>query len=122
MAAPALTVVVPAHDVAPWLDECLTSIRGQEGVELRIVVVDDHSSDGTSEIVARHVAADERVVLLQAEERGGGAARNLGAATAGTPYLAFVDGDDLVPPDAYRTMVGSLEQSGSDLVVGNFLK
>lgn len=122
MSAGALTVVVPTHDVAPWIDECLTSIRGQQGVELRIVVIDDHSTDGTLAIVERHAADDPRMTVLRAAATGGGPARNEGAARVDTRYLAFADGDDLVPPGAYAAMVSSLESTGSELAVGNFFK
>jgi CDP-glycerol glycerophosphotransferase len=119
---PALTVIVPTHDVEPWIDDCLSSIRTQEGVSLRVVVVDDHSSDGTLEIVRRHAFEDARVTVVQAENRGGGPARNLGVSLVETEFLAFADGDDLVPPGAYAALVGSLAETGSDMAVGNFYK
>jgi hypothetical protein len=119
---PELTVVVPTHDVEPWVDDCLTSIRSQQGIDLRIIVIDDHSTDGTLSVVRRHAAEDSRLTVVESVARGGGTARNLGASLAATDYLAFADGDDLVPPGAYAALAGSLMRSGSDMAVGNFYK
>jgi CDP-glycerol glycerophosphotransferase len=119
---PELTVIVPTHDVEPWLDDCLTSIRTQEGVDLRVIVVDDHSADGTRDIARRHAAADTRVTIIEAKKRGGGSARNLGISHVRSEFLAFADGDDLVPPGAYAALAGSLARTGSQLAVGNFYK
>lgn len=119
---PELTVVVPTHDVEPWVDDCLTSIRSQQGVALRIIVVDDHSTDGTLSVVRRHAAEDSRLTVIEARERGGGPARNLGASLVTTEYMAFADGDDLLPPGAYAALAGSLAKTGSELAIGNFYK
>ncbi len=119
---PLLSVVMPTHDVAPWIRETLDSVLRQDLRDLEVVVVDDHSTDGTAEIVARFAAQDPRVRLIQAERRGGGSARNLGIDRARGAYLAFCDGDDLVPDGAYTALVGSLERSGSDIAFGDYLK
>jgi glycosyltransferase involved in cell wall biosynthesis len=87
-----------------------------------VVVVDDHSADGTLAIARRHAAEDPRVTVVEAQTRGGGSARNAGALLATTEFLAFADGDDLVPPGAYGALTSSLAASGSQLVVGNFYK
>ncbi|RPF20124.1 glycosyltransferase family 2 protein [Myceligenerans xiligouense] len=120
MTAPELSVVVPTHDVAPWIEECLHSILGQEGVRLEIVVVDDGSTDPTRDVVG--AIDDPRIRLVTAERPGGGPARNQGAGLARGEYLAFADGDDVVPPGAYAALLGSLRASGSDMAVGNFVR
>lgn len=100
----------------------MASLRGQQDVQLQIIVVDDHSTDSTVEIVQRHMAEDPRIRLVRPKTRGGGSARNVGASLANTEYLAFADGDDLVPPGAYAALTGSLATSGSDLAIGDFFK
>ncbi|GAA1861795.1 glycosyltransferase family 2 protein [Myceligenerans crystallogenes] len=116
---PELTVVVPVHDVADWIEECLRSILSQ-GVDLEVVVVDDGSADGTPAVVA--AVGDPRVRLVPADRPGGGPARNQGAALARGEYLAFADGDDVVPPGAYAVLLRTLRESGSDMSVGNFVR
>jgi len=119
---PAISVVVPTHDVVEWVDDCLTSMLDDQDVDLEVIVVDDDSSDGTWERVQARAAADPRVRAFRAPGVGGGQARNFGVEQARGEYLAFADGDDLVPRGAYAAMLASARESGSDMVVGDFLK
>lgn len=122
MSDPLLSVVIPVHDAAPWIGELLDSVLDQDVESTEVLVVDDRSSDGTAAIIDTFRARDPRVQYLRSDAPGGAAARNTGAAAARGEYLVFADADDLVPPGAYRAMVGSLEASGSDLVIGDHLK
>jgi hypothetical protein len=120
--APLLSVVIPTHDVEPWIRECMASILRQPVDSMELLVVDDHSTDGTVGIAAALQAGDARVRIITAVDEGGANARNLGAASARGKYLIFADGDDIVPDNAYRHLVESLEESGSDIAMGRFLK
>ncbi|GAA1749333.1 glycosyltransferase family 2 protein [Agromyces humatus] len=117
-----LSVVIPTHNVHPWIRETLGSVLAQDIADMEVIVVDDHSTDDTVEVV-RHIArADDRVHIIEATRRGGGSARNTGVAQARGRYLIFCDGDDIVPDGAYRALVDSLEASGSDIAFGDYLK
>ncbi|MFF2390810.1 glycosyltransferase family 2 protein [Agromyces sp. NPDC058104] len=121
-APPLLSVIVPSHNVWPWISETMQTILGQDLRDLEVIVVDDHSTDGTREILAGFQSRDERVAVIDATEFGGAAARNLGLQHASGRYLAFCDADDLVPRGAYHALVNSLEASGSEIAFGDFLK
>jgi hypothetical protein len=120
--APLVSVVIPAHDVEPWIDETLRSILSQGGDELQVIVVDDHSADGTTERVAEIARADRRILHHLTDTFGAAAARNAGTALATGAYLVFADADDLVPAGAYAALAGSLERTGSDMAIGDHLK
>lgn len=113
-----LSVVVPAHDVEAYLQECLASILDQSYQHLEVVLVDDGSTDATGRIADEVAARDPRVRVLHQDNVGLGATRNIGAHRARGEYLAFADSDDLVPPQAYERLVASLRRSGSDLATG----
>ena len=85
-----VSVIVPAHNAAPYIAEAIDSIQTQEHGNLDIVVVDDGSTDATAEI-----AAVDGVRLLRQPQRGAGAARNAGLALARGEFIAFLDADDL---------------------------
>ncbi|MDQ7992209.1 MAG: glycosyltransferase, partial [Propionicimonas sp.] len=121
-ASPELSVVIPTFNIAGYVDELLRSVRSSQDVALEVVVVDDHSTDGTWEAVQRHAAADPRVRATRSPGSGGGQARNAGAELARGEYLAFADGDDIVPPRAYAAMLAAARADGSDLAVGDFVK
>jgi CDP-glycerol glycerophosphotransferase len=116
---PRITVVVAAYNVEAYLEECLRSIAGQTVRDLEVVVVDDGSTDGSSAIARRFAADDRRFAVVRQDNAGLGAARNAGLAVAGGEFLAFVDGDDKLPPDAYARLLASLERTGSDFATGN---
>ncbi|MFF9686052.1 CDP-glycerol glycerophosphotransferase family protein [Streptomyces sp. NPDC014623] len=118
---PLLSVVVPVHNVEDYLRECLDSLAGQSLRDIEVVLVDDGSTDGSRRIAEDFAARDTRFRCVHQPNAGLSAARNTGVArtTAGVPYLAFADSDDVLVPDAYERMLASLESTGSDLVTGN---
>jgi hypothetical protein len=120
--APDVSVILPAHNVAPWIEECLRSILVEERIDLEVVVIDDHSSDETHERAAGIAATDSRVRVVQADGRGGGQARNQGARLARGTYLMFCDADDLVAPGGILRMFQAARLTRSEMVVANFLK
>ncbi|WP_181019858.1 bifunctional glycosyltransferase/CDP-glycerol:glycerophosphate glycerophosphotransferase [Nonomuraea typhae] len=119
MGTPKISIVVPFHNVEQWLRGCLDTLARQTLTDFEVVMVDDGSTD-LSAVVAKDVAAlDSRFRLIQQENQGLGPARDAGARLARGEYLAFADGADLLPPQAYDLLVGSLESTGSDLVSGD---
>ncbi|MFD8262954.1 CDP-glycerol glycerophosphotransferase family protein [Streptomyces griseoluteus] len=119
--APRLSVIVPIYNVERYLPACLDSLAAQTFQDLEVLMVDDGSPDDSAAIAAEYAARDERFHLIRKENAGLGAARNTGIAhmSADAEYLTFVDSDDVIPPDAYRLMVSSLDESGSDFATGN---
>jgi CDP-glycerol glycerophosphotransferase len=113
-----VSVVVPIHNVASYLEDCLESLAQQSLVRLEIVMVDDGSTDESPTIAERFAVRDPRFVLVQQANAGLGAARNTGIDRATAEYLAFVDGDDVVPRRAYEVMLAALERTGSDFACG----
>lgn len=119
---PLVTVVVPVYQAEPYLDECLTTLRAQTHDRMQVVVVDDGSTDGSRGVYERHAAADGRIEVVRQDNRGLGAARNVGIARARGDYLTFLDADDTLPPNAYERMVAVLEETGSDFATGGVLR
>jgi len=113
-----ISAVVPAYNVEAYLEECLRSLARQTASDLQVVIVDDGSSDRSAEIAERFVQRDSRFELVRQPNAGLGAARNAGIAAAHGEYLAFVDGDDRLPPRAYELLLGTLERTGSDFATG----
>jgi glycosyltransferase involved in cell wall biosynthesis len=127
MTTPELSVVVPTHDVGLWVGELLSSILEDQStpvdpVDLEVIVVDDASTDETFEIAEAYAARDPRLTVVRSPGKGGGQARNHGVSLARGRFLAFADGDDLVPRGAYAAMLRKTRETGSDMVVGRFFK
>ncbi|GGP68390.1 bifunctional glycosyltransferase/CDP-glycerol:glycerophosphate glycerophosphotransferase [Streptomyces melanogenes] len=120
-APPRLSIVVPIHNVAPYLEECLTSLATQTMTALDIVLIDDGSTDDSPRIAKEFTRQDPRFRYVRQPNAGLSAARNTGIAhtTPGTEYLAFADSDDVLAPHAYARLTASLDASGSDFASGN---
>lgn len=116
---PLLSVVVPIYNVEPYITECLKSLAAQTLDDIEVILVNDGSGDGSRRVAADFVARDGRFALIdQRDNLGPGPARNVGIRQARGTYLAFADSDDVVPPEAYERLVGTLAETGSDLACG----
>src|ERR1039457_4348292 len=119
LTVPRISVVVPFYNNGDVLTDCLQSIASQTFGDLEVIMVDDGSTDDGPRIAAAQAEADPRFTLLTVRNGGPGFARNRGAERASGELLAFVDGDDMLPPQAYEVLLHTLEKSGSDFVSGN---
>jgi glycosyltransferase involved in cell wall biosynthesis len=90
--SPLFSVVIPTHNRINLLLRALDSVRAQTFTDFEVIVVDDGSTDGTSERLAR---LGKRIQLITQTNRGPGSARNHGANVAKGKYVAFLDSDDL---------------------------
>lgn len=116
-----VTVVVPVRDEEATIDGCLSTLRAQRQIDLRIVVVDDASTDRTVEIVKRHADQDPRVQLVTSEGPPPGwagkvHAMHLGVAEADGDWLLFVDSDTQADPDLVGRLLAAAERDDVDLV------
>lgn len=115
---PLLSVVLPIHNVEEYLKPSLDSLAAQTHRDLDVVMVDDGSTDGSAEIAARFAAADPRFRLVRQDNGGLGHARNTGARHATGELITFIDSDDIIPHYAFKTMVSTLQATGSDFATG----
>jgi len=119
----AVTIIIPGYEVADYVGEALDSLRTQTREDWAAILVDDSSTDGTAQIFADAAAADARFSLVHHEHRRGlGAARNTGLDLVQTPFVGFLDGDDVFTPTALERLVGVLEETGSDFALGAYVR
>ncbi|HYE37152.1 glycosyltransferase family A protein [Methylocaldum sp.] len=89
---PLVSVVIPAYNAMAFLRQTLDSVLAQTYDNLEVIVVDDGSTDGTSDLLHGY---GERITVLRQANAGQAAARNYGARVARGDMLAFLDSDDL---------------------------
>ncbi len=110
------SVIIPAYNACQKLDRALQSVLSNDSV-LEVIVVDDCSTDQTSDVVAAWAARTPRVRLIRQPANGGaGVARTAGLQASCGRYLYFLDADDLLLPGALDTATQAIAQSGVDVV------
>ncbi|MCZ7420139.1 CDP-glycerol glycerophosphotransferase family protein [Verrucosispora sp. WMMA2121] len=117
---PQVTIIVPVYNVEDYLPETLDSIAAQTVFEqCRVILVDDGSTDG-SDLVAKQFAEEHpNVTAVRQNNSGPGAARNLALDMADTPYVAFVDSDDILPPRAIEVLLKAIVKHKASIAVGD---
>jgi glycosyltransferase involved in cell wall biosynthesis len=118
--APAVSVVIPCHNAAPWLPGTLAAILRQSFRDLEVVVVDDGSTDHPENVVA--AMADPRIRLYSQGASGTPSRpRNVGIRNSHGGLVFFCDADDVMAPDKIHRQVALFEQLPAvGLVFTNF--
>lgn len=117
---PLISVIIPTYNQAKYLEAAIRSVLGQTFQDFEILVVDDGSTDCTSQVV--HGVSDFRIQYIRQENQGLSAARNTGIAASTGRYLAFLDSDDIFLPTKLEHQLRFLESHpGCDLVAGGFI-
>lgn len=108
-----LSIIVPVYNCLGYLKNCIDSILGQTYKNLELIIVDDGSTDGSSELCDRYMEKDQRVVVIHQNNGGVSSARNAGLAVCTGDYAMFVDADDWLQKDACEQCVGQLDEHTS---------
>lgn len=115
-----LAVIMPAYNAGHYIEKAVRSILEQSYRDLRLIVVDDGSTDDTAQILRRMQRQDERLRPISVPNGGPALARNRGldALEPGTEYVMFADADDELLPDAVEYAMAGAE--GADMVFFGF--
>ena len=112
-----LSVVVPFYNVQTYAQDTLRSLRANAREDFEFILVDDHSTDATPEILQRAQSELPGAKLIRHEQNGGLAtARNTGLDAANGEYLTFLDGDDWLAPGYYPRLLSAAERLGCDFL------
>ncbi|MBO0511645.1 glycosyltransferase family 2 protein [Streptomyces beijiangensis] len=113
---PKLSVILPFHNVQTYAPDTLRSLHANARDDIEFILVDDHSTDGTKEILERAEAELPGAVRIRRNENGVSGARNTGIDAARGEYLTFLDGDDWVAPGYFGQLLQCIENLGCDFV------
>lgn len=94
-----ISVILPIYNVELYLEECIESVIRQSYKNLEIILVDDGSTDQSSNICDEYAKIDNRIKVIHKENGGLSDARNAGIFASSGSYIALVDSDDLVAQD-----------------------
>ncbi|MEP6592827.1 MAG: glycosyltransferase [Acidobacteriota bacterium] len=117
---PAVSVIMPAYNVEPYIGEAIRSVLAQTFADLELLVVDDGATDGSAAIAEAWTARDSRVRVVRQANAGISAARNHGLRLSRGRCLAILDSDDGWDPHYLQAQMAILEaRPDVDIVTGN---
>jgi cellulose synthase/poly-beta-1,6-N-acetylglucosamine synthase-like glycosyltransferase/spore germination protein YaaH/peptidoglycan/xylan/chitin deacetylase (PgdA/CDA1 family) len=114
-----VTVVVPCYNEEKTITHTLTALRESNKKNIEILVIDDGSTDKTSDIVERLIAKDHRIRLIKKSNGGKSSALNLGFAEAKNNIVITIDGDTILFPDTIDELTSPFIDQKIDAVCGN---
>ncbi|MFW7431979.1 bifunctional glycosyltransferase/CDP-glycerol:glycerophosphate glycerophosphotransferase [Vagococcus carniphilus] len=116
-----ISAVIAIYNVDEYIVEALDSLLEQEveNIDLEVIVVDDGSTDETPNILNEYQTQHSNIKVINVDRVGLGKARNVGIEASTGEYLIFMDGDDIIYPNAYYAMLESALKNDADIVVGN---
>jgi glycosyltransferase involved in cell wall biosynthesis len=110
---------MPVHDALPYLDECVRSVLGQTFADFEFVVLDDASTDGSTEALRRWAHVDARIRLFESREKLGlSGSSNFVVRHARAPLVARMDADDVAHPERLARQVEVFRRSPEVVLVG----
>lgn len=114
-----VSVIVPVYNVEAYLERCLNSLVNQTLQDIEIIVVDDGSTDGSSDIIQTFVNKYGNIRSFQKKNGGLSDARNYGVRQATGEYIGFVDSDDYVEENMYEILYYKAKSEQSQIVECN---
>lgn len=114
-----LSIVIPSYNMEQWLPIAIESCLDQTDPDLEIIVVNDGSQDRTAEVAATYEKLDPRVRVINQENKGLGATRQIGQDAARGQYITWLDADDFLAPNAVHDMLSVARRDRVKMVCGN---
>lgn len=111
-----VSVILPAYNVANYLDDCLESIISQTYTNMEIIIVDDGSTDDTAKKADDWLSKDGRIRVIHRQNGGLSAARNTGLHYAQGEFIIFIDPDDCIDKNLISKCMELLSDGSVSLV------
>jgi len=114
-----VSIIIPAYNVAEYIERSITSALNQTLKEIEVIVVNDGSTDNTLEVLKKFENDKRFKYISMSQNQGLGITRNVGMAIAVGEYIGFIDGDDYVDVNYFENLYK--QSKGIDVVVGVYV-
>lgn len=115
-----LDVVVPLYNNKRFVGETVASLLAARHDDIKVIVVDDGSTDGGCEFLRREFSSHKNLEILSKSNGGCASARNFGRMNSNAEFIAFVDADDLVDAQFFPELLELARYTGAEVVQGGF--
>jgi len=116
-----LSIIVPCYNAAEFIEQCLESVLPHAKSDVEIIIVNDGSTDNSSEIITNTTQRypETNLIIINQDNAGLSAARNKGLNIATGEYISFLDSDDFYHPDFWSEIPPLLNDSSIDIIEFN---
>lgn len=121
-AVPYISIIIPVYNVEKYLEKCILSVVKQTIQSVEIILVNDGSTDSSSEIIKKYAEKYTNIRIVNKENGGLSSARNVGLDIATGEYVTFLDSDDYIKADYLETLYAAAKKYDSDMVVSGQYK
>ncbi|MBR6412892.1 MAG: glycosyltransferase [Alphaproteobacteria bacterium] len=113
---PAVSVIVPVYNTAPYLRKCLDSLLNQTLTDMEIIVVDDGSTDGSDKIIDDYAKRFKRIVAIHKKNGGVASVYNVALRRARGKYIGIIDSDDWTNNKMFETLYEKAKETSANVV------
>ena len=116
-----ISVIIPVYNVGRYVAKTIESVLDQDFDSYEVILVDDGSKDESGVICDRYAKDNDKISVIHKENGGVMSARFAGLDVARGDYIAFLDGDDRVPPTALSSFYKAMKENPVDYVNGCYI-
>lgn len=111
-----VSIIIPVHNAGIFLEQAIRSVEKQTVSGWELILVDDGSDDGSGAVCDSASARDSRIKTIHSKNEGVSSARNKGLEASSGEWIAFMDADDTIAPDALELMLSTARGEGAEIV------
>lgn len=104
-----LNVIVPMYNLENYITPCIMALKRQSYVDFEVIIVDDGSTDNSVCVCKKAIGNDRRFRIIQKKNGGVSSARNCGLDESDARYITFIDGDDVIAPFMFESLIGAIK-------------
>ena len=116
-----VSLIVPAYNVKEYIRKCITSIENQTYQNYELIIIDDGSTDGTTDIINEIAACNSKIKVLNGGHKGVSNARNMGLDCVEGEYVTFVDSDNFWLGAFSKVLKGAEVRNGCIVGLGSIV-
>ena len=118
---PKVSIIIPIYNVENYLRQCLDSAINQTLKDIEIICVNDGSTDTSLQIINEYANKDNRIKIINKTNGGLSSARNAGLKIAQGEFIGFLDSDDYLDLNFYKSLYKRAKETNSDIVVCEYI-
>lgn len=115
-----ISIVIPVYNVEKYLKDCMESVLTQTYTDFEVLLVDDGSTDGCSEICNAYAEKDARIQVIHKTNGGLSDARNTGTAAAVGDWVFYLDSDDYLEKNTLEMLAKLQREYRCDIIIANY--